>query len=71
MANDTNTPRVYDVHEGRPSWHQQRAGHISAGVTTGFKTRAEADAFVTRCKGFRPDTYIFVVERTATKQEQE
>ena len=54
---------TYDVHEGRPSWHQQRAGHISAGVTTGFATREAAEAFVARCKGFRPTTSIFIVER--------
>lgn len=59
---------VYDVHEGRPSWHQSRAGHISAGVTTGFTTPEEANAFADRLRAHHPALYVFVlprIERTA------
>ncbi len=54
------TITTYEVHEGRPSWHQARAGHISAAVTTGFRTRADAQAHVDRLKVHHPtlETYI-------------
>lgn len=52
----------YEVHEGRPSWHQARAGAISAGVTTGFVTRAAADEFADRLRAHHPSLYVFVRE---------
>jgi len=55
--------KVYDVHEGSPSWHQQRAGHISAAVTTGFKTRAEAEKFKEGLKKHHPNLHVFIIER--------
>jgi hypothetical protein len=55
---------TYDVHEGYPSWHQQRAGHISAAVTTGFKTREEAEAHMARLKAHHPALHVFVREHT-------
>lgn len=58
---------TYDVHEGRPSWHQQRAGHISAGVTTGFVTRADAEAFAARLQAHHPDMPVFVRERKSVE----
>lgn len=60
---------VYDVHEGRPSWHQQRAGHISAAATVGFKTRKDAEAYLSRFKAHHPDEPAFVVERPARGDE--
>ena len=54
---------LYDVHEGFPSWHQQRAGHISAGVTTGFTSREDADAFASRLKSHHPNMCVFVIAR--------
>ena len=56
-------PSTFDVHEGRPSWHQQKAGHISAGVTSGFKTREEAEVYMERCREYRPNEPRFIVER--------
>ena len=40
----------FRVHEGQPSWHQRRAGHRSAGVTTGFKTREAAEEFAAKLR---------------------
>ena len=54
---------TYEVHEGRPSWHQQRAGHISAAVTTGFPSRDEAEAFAARLQAHHPHMSVFVIER--------
>lgn len=56
---------MWEVHEGRPSWHQQRAGHISAAVTTGFRDRAEAEQFAQRLRDNHPGLYVFVRESTA------
>jgi len=52
----------FEVHEGAPSWHQQRAGHISAGVTTGFSTRAAADEHADRLRANHPGIPVFVRE---------
>jgi hypothetical protein len=54
---------VYDVHEGKPSWHQSRAGHISAAVTSGFATRADAEAYRARLLAHHPDLYTLIVAR--------
>ena len=54
---------TYDVHEGRPSWHQQKAGHTSAAVTTGFPTRDDAEAYVARVRQHHPLLPLLVVER--------
>lgn len=51
----------WDVHEGRPSWHQQRAGHISAATTSGFKTRDEAEAFADKLRAKHPGMPVFVL----------
>lgn len=45
----------WEVHEGQPSWHQARAGHTSAGKTTGFKSRGEAEAWVANANKHRAD----------------
>lgn len=52
----------WDVHEGRPSWHQQCAGHISAAVTSGFASEAEAQAYVDRLKTHHPEIPTFIVK---------
>lgn len=57
--------KTYDVHEGRPSWHQQRAGGISAAVTSGFKTREDAEAYRERLKAHHPEIPTFILEREA------
>lgn len=54
---------VFDVHEGKPSWHQQRAGGVSAAVTSGFKTREDAEAYQKRLAEHHPETSSFVIER--------
>lgn len=51
----------WDVHEGQPSWHQQRAGHVSAASTTGFKTRAEAESFADKLRANHPQMLVFVL----------
>lgn len=53
---------TYEVHEGIPSWHQQKAGHISAGVTTGFATRKDAEDFAERLKSQHPGMQVFIRE---------
>jgi hypothetical protein len=55
-------PRTWDVHEGRPSWHQQRAGHISAAVTSGFKSPEDAEAFAAKLRAQHPNMPVFVLE---------
>ena len=55
--------KTYEVHEGRPSWHQQCAGHISAAVTTGFTSRADAEKLVEGLKKHHPDLHVFIIER--------
>lgn len=54
---------TYDVHEGSPSWHQQRAWIISAAVTTGFKTREEAEEFAAKLRAHHPNMRVFITER--------
>lgn len=56
----------FHVHEGQPSWHQRRAGHISAAVTTGFKTREDAEAFADKLR--KRGTSAFVVEAHSEKE---
>lgn len=50
----------YHVHTGRPSWHQSRAGHRSAGVSV-FHSRAKAEAYLGAYQGMRPDEPAFIV----------
>lgn len=61
---------VYDVHEGYPSWHQQRAGHISAAVTSGFRSRAEAEKLVDALKKHHPGMHVFILERRIENEER-
>lgn len=51
-----------EVHTGAPSWHQARAGAISAGVVT-FDTPAQADEYVTGFRARRPHEPVFVIDR--------
>lgn len=55
----------WSVHEGRPSWHQQRAGHISAGVTL-CDTKAEAEAYLASFKKHHPDEQAFILPPART-----
>jgi hypothetical protein len=55
-------PRTWDVHEGAPSGHQRRAGHISAGVTSGFKSPEDAEAFAAKLRAQHPNMPVFVLE---------
>lgn len=50
----------YEVHTGRPSWHQNKAGHISAGITV-FGEKDEAEAYLARCKELRPHEPAFIL----------
>lgn len=45
------------VHEGRPSWHQARAGHVSAASTGGFASKEEAEAWLARARENNPASY--------------
>lgn len=49
----------YCVQEGAPSWHQQRAGAISAGGMCFWK-KSEAKAFLRRVKKLRPHEPAFI-----------
>lgn len=51
----------YCVHTGRASWHQQRAGHISAGQTC-FWTKAAAQKYMRNFKKHHPGEPAFVVK---------
>lgn len=55
-----NGEGTWEVHEGSPSWHQSRAGHISAAVTTGFASREEAEAFAAKLREHHPGMPVFV-----------
>lgn len=57
---------VYVVHVGRPSWHQQRAGSISASEYH-WSTRADAEAYVARLKAHHPHETAWIEKRKATK----
>jgi hypothetical protein len=52
----------YCVHEGRPSWHQARAGGASAGAMC-FSTKRKATAFLRRVKKLRPNEPAFIVKQ--------
>lgn len=43
-------PTRYTYHTGRPSWHQRRAGHYSAGTITVDHTPEQHAAFVANYK---------------------
>ena len=51
------------MHEGRPSWHQQRAGHISAGGTL-CDTKAEAEEYLASFKKHHPNEVAFILPPT-------
>ena len=53
----------YVVHEGRPSWHQARAGHIGAGMMSGFQTEEEAKTFEQKFKQHHPNEPTLVRKR--------
>lgn len=64
--------KTWDVYTGRPSWHQERAGHISAAVASGFASREEAEAYAAQCRELRPHETTFVVLHTfVVPQERE
>jgi hypothetical protein len=58
----------WEVHEGDPSWHQRRAGHISAAVTGGFKSKAEAEEYAERMRSKRGSAARIFVLKSRTKQ---
>ena len=59
-----SAPRLaFVVHEGRPSWHQARAGHVSAAVTSGFTTREDAEAYRARLAVHHPEIPSWVGKR--------
>lgn len=63
--------KVWDVHEGRPSWHQQRAGHISAAVTSGFRTREDAQAYQAGLREHHPEIPTFILARIVASESEE
>lgn len=52
----------FEAHIGRPSWHQAKAGAISAGIVR-FDTKAEAEEYVARYKAGRPGEPAFVIAK--------
>lgn len=50
------------VHTGRPSWHQQQAGHISASSSV-FTRRAAADEALAKFQARHPHEPAFIVEQ--------
>jgi hypothetical protein len=61
--------KEYEVHVGRPSWHQARAGHRSASVYV-VSTRERAEEYVESLKKHHPEEdFIFIreVEKKETK----
>lgn len=52
---------TWDVHTGKPSWHQQRAGHISSSVMGGFATKAAAEEYARKFKEHHPDEPAIVL----------
>lgn len=52
---------IFDVHTGRPSWHQARAGHLSSGCMR-FSTRQDADRYAAAYRRNHPGEPVFVVE---------
>lgn len=58
--------QTWDVWTGRPSWHQQRAGnHLGAACTSGFTSRAEAEAFAAGYAQLHPTEPVIVVSAPA------
>ena len=53
--------KVWVVYSGRPSWHQQRAGHAYSGSMV-WHSKAEADEYLARCKAHRPDEPAIIIE---------
>ena len=51
---------TWEVHTGRPSWHQKRAGHLSSAITSGFDTREEAEEWLRRFQERHPGEPAFV-----------
>lgn len=47
------------VHEGEPSWHQRRAGHISAACTL-FRIKEQADNLAAGYAKHHPNMPVFV-----------
>jgi len=53
--------KEYHVHTGRPSWHQARAGHRSAGITV-CTTRVSAERYRDAVLKMYPSEPAFIVE---------
>ncbi|KOV84760.1 hypothetical protein [Nocardia sp. NRRL S-836] len=51
-----------EVHTGRPSWHQEQAGAISAGITS-FDTPEQAHAYLDGFRAHHPGKTAFVIDR--------
>ena len=60
-----NNPANWEwvIGEGVASWHQQRAGHTSAGYITGFGTREAAEAHAAMIRSKFPDRHLVVHQR--------
>jgi hypothetical protein len=58
---------AYEVYTGRPSWHQQRAGAISAAIGV-YETRNDAERYVENFRKHHPDQPCFIREVPLAKQ---
>lgn len=58
----TQPPARFEAHTGKPSWHQARAGAISAGIVV-FGTYAEAEQYVVKYKNANPGEPAFVITK--------
>lgn len=52
----------YCVHEGSPSWHQQRAGHVSAAMTCGIWSKREAEKLARGLRRHHPGMPVFITK---------
>src|SRR5262245_58507103 len=66
MLKEMTMATTYEVHEGYPSWHQQRAGQISAAATVGFTTREAAEKLAAGLKAHHPTLRVFIIEHRSS-----
>lgn len=52
---------AYHVHAGHASWHQRRAGHVSAGIYVLY-SRREAEEWATNYRSHHPGEPCWITE---------
>lgn len=51
----------FNVYTGRASWHQRRAGHTTAGITS-FSSKDAAEKYAATYRKNHPDEPCYIVE---------